>query len=52
LARAANEMKSRAATLKTSELKAEMLAIAERYERQAERTAGRSAKRQKEQADC
>jgi len=49
----ADEMKSRAATLKTSALREELLGLAERYDRLAERTSGRSAKRDKKQlADC
>ena len=48
----ADDAKARAVTLKTSELRAELLGLAKRYDRLAERTAGRSAKRQKEQADC
>jgi hypothetical protein len=48
----AKELKSRAATINNLEPKAELLELAERYERLAQRTAGRSAKRQKEQADC
>jgi len=49
----ANDVKALAATLKTAELRAELLVIAERYDQLAERTAGRSAKRDKKpHADC
>jgi hypothetical protein len=48
----ANDVKALAATLKTAELRAELLVIAERYDQLAERTAGRSAKRKKDHADC
>ena len=39
----ADEVKARAATLKSSALREELLGLAERYDRLAERTSGRSA---------
>jgi hypothetical protein len=46
----ADELVALAGTLKTSELRAELLIIADGYERLAELTGGRSAKGQKR--DC
>jgi hypothetical protein len=52
----ADEIVALAGILKTSELKAELLIIADRYERLAERTSGRSSRSKKlgsdEQANC